>query len=320
MEELKIYFLGSGPIGIPVIEELRRNPAVKLLGIGTQPDRPAGRKRVLTPTAVGSWANMNGIDISKSASVNSEEFLGYLKDLNPDILLVVSFGQILKEPVLKLPAVACINVHASLLPLYRGASPIAKAIVNGDKKTGVAFMQMEKGLDTGPVYSIYERELDGTERADRLENELGEIAAGHIVEDLLKIKAGRLKSTAQDNELANYAAKTVKNDGLINWCEPAFKIDARMRAYCHWPGAFFHLGFKCGNSLEIKVTECRIINDMRGKPGEILKADKTAWVIACGEGAVELSRVVPQGKKEMSGPEFLRGLHDGPDMKVLCGS
>lgn len=321
MEPLKIYFLGSGPIGIPIIEELRRNPAVNLLGIGTQPDRPAGRKRILTPTVVGAWAEANGIKTSKSASVNSEEFLAYLQGLNPDILLVVSFGQILKEAVLKLPSVACVNVHASLLPRYRGASPITKAIVNGDKKTGVAFMQMEKGLDTGPVYSVYERELNGTERADTLEHELGVIAAEHIVDDLLKIKAGILKPVKQDNEHATYAAKIVKNDGLINWSEPASAINARLRAYCHWPGAFFHLGFKCGNSLEIKITECRIMTEIRGRPGEVLEADKNAWVIACGEGAVELSRVVPQGKKEMAGPEFLRGLHNGADgMKVLCGN
>jgi methionyl-tRNA formyltransferase len=182
-------------------------------------------------------------------------------------------------------------------------------------------MQMERGLDTGPVYSVYERELNGNERADRLEHELGELAAGHIAEDLLKIKEGILKPVVQDNLMATYAAKIVKTDGLVNWEGPASAIDAKKRAYCHWPGAFFHLGFKCGNSLEIKITECRIMTGPKGKPGEIIKADKNAWVIACGDGAVELSRVVPQGKKEMSGPEFLRGLHNGADgMKVICGN
>jgi methionyl-tRNA formyltransferase len=300
----KVYFLGSGDIAVAPLAKLYTSDKIELVGIGTQQDRPAGRKKQLTPTPVGAWAGDNNIEIDKPKSVNTEEFLNKLHDLNPDIIFVVSFGQILKKEILELPTIACVNLHASLLPLYRGASPIAASLLNGDKVTGVTFMKMDEGLDTGPEYCKLELET-GDMRADELEIALGEMSANHIECLLLKITAGELCEAWQDDSKATYAGKIKKSDGIIDWNEPAQKIVCKVRAYHPWPGASFTYQTP-KRPMKITITDAEAVEGS-DEPGKTIKADKTGWVIATSDKALSIKTLKPEGKGEMTSAEFVRG-------------
>ena len=304
-EKLKVYFLGAGDIAVPVLERIYGSDRIELVGIGTQPDRPAGRKKQLVPTPVGAWCAENGAECDKPVSVNDPEYLAHLKELAPDFILVVSFGQLLREEIIALPKISCVNIHASLLPQFRGASPIMAALLNRCEKTGVTFMQIDKGLDTGPVYTMFEHLISDTEKCDELERNLGELGAEHCVDVLYRIASGELKEVPQDDEKSSYTGKVKKSDGVIDWSLPAEDIIARVRAYYPWPGATFKIEKKKG-PVVIRITDAELV-DASGRPGEVLTADKKEWIISCGEKAVRINKLVPQGKKEMSGAEFLRG-------------
>lgn len=305
MSKPKVYFLGSGPIAVAPLKTLVDSKLINLVRAGTQMDRPAGRKRLMQPTPVGQWAVENDIDLDKPKSVNDEEFLKKLKDLKPDIIFVASFGQLLKNEILELPAIACVNLHASILPAYRGASPIVSAIIDGIAKTGITFMKMDKGLDTGPIYTIYELTINN-QRADELESELGRLAAEHVEEVLKKIASGELVPMQQEHEKASFASKVKKEDGILDWQEPAEIIARKIRAYYPWPGVSFFMKTK-KQPIRINIVNAEVLPNYKGKPGETLIADKNAWIIACEEGALSLKIVKPEGKGEMTGAEFVRG-------------
>jgi methionyl-tRNA formyltransferase len=304
--KLKVYFLGSGTISVPAMEALTKAENIELLGLGTQPDKPAGRKKLPASTPAGKWAEDNGWEIDKIPSVNADDFIQKLKTMNPDFLVVISFGQLLKPEILNLPSIACVNVHASLLPKYRGASPIVSAILNRDSETGVCFMKMDEGLDTGPVYSSIKYPLTGNENSDELEMALGNLAAEHIEEILTQINRKELKAIPQNNDRASYSGKIRKSNGELNWEEPADLIAAKVRAYTPWPGVSFDLTLP-SKKLRLRISKADYQKDMKGQPGKILVADKKNWIVACGSGALKLEKVVPQGKKEMGGADFLRG-------------
>ena len=303
---MKVYFLGSGDIAVAPLAKLYESSSINLVGIGTQKDMPAGRKRKLMPTPVGKWAIEHNVEIDKPESVNSIEFLTKLHSLDIDIIFVISFGQLLKAEILELPKVACVNLHASILPKYRGASPIISAIKDGEDMTGVAFMQMEKGLDTGPVYTIFEEEV-GDARADELEEKLAQLSALHIEEVLENIVSGKLIGSEQDDKFATYAEKIKKSDGIIDWNESAINIVNKVHAFYPWPGVSFSIPTK-KSIIRITITEAEVTtHDTNHQPGETVVADKKQWIIACGDGAIELKRVKPDGKAEMSGADFVRG-------------
>ena len=310
---LKIYMLGSGPIAVPVLEKLYQQAQAglfELLGVGTQPDRPAGRKRQLMPTPVGAFAAGKGIEIDKFDNLNSPEALARISALQPDFLLVVSYGQLLKKPLLELPRYGCVNIHASLLPRYRGASPIMHAIANGDEATGVCFMDMEIGLDSGKVYKTLTRKLDGSEYADALEIELGEMAAVETLETLQQIADGSLPGVPQDQSLVTMTTKIKKSDGYIDWKKSASVIEALVRACTPWPGAGLALELN-GEVKNLTVTRAKVVENFSNAPaGTIIKADRKGWVVACGEAALELLEVIPPGKKAMPGAGFLNGCRE----------
>ena len=308
--KIKLYFLGSGKIAVPIIKEIANSKRIDLVGIGTQPDQPSGRKKKLQPTPVGAWANEAGFAIDKPESVNSPEFMEKVEALSPDLILVVSYGQLLKEKILSLPKYGCINVHASLLPKYRGASPIAAAILNGDKTTGITIMGMEKGLDSGPIFTSLEHKLNDTENAANLELDLGFLAAKNIEDVLLKIYDKKLIPQTQDDSIATYAGKVKKQDGKIDWTFAANKIERMVRAYYPWPGAYFYL--LIGNvKKKIQITKASIYMENWSRHsynvGEMIKTDKKKWIIACGTGALEITKLTPEGKREMTGTDFLSG-------------
>ena len=305
--KLNVYFLGSGKIAVPVLEKLLQSSDINMCGIGTQLDRPAGRNRHLQPTPIGEYAEEHNLAIDKIENVNAEDFLKHLKKLNPDMVLVVSFGQLLKQDFLNLPPCGCVNIHASLLPRFRGASPIVAAIASRDNYTGVCFMKMERGLDTGGVFRRLVYPLNMSEYCSDLELALGKYAGDYVVETLLGIRSGLYVEVPQSRDGVSMTGKIRKEHGKINFNEPAALIEAKIRAFYPWPGAWFKLALPENKEYVITIIEARIMPEVSGVPGEILQADKKAVIIACGEGALELRMLLPQGKKSMSAAAFVNG-------------
>ena len=303
----KVYFLGSGAIAVPVLHELVSDTRISFVGAGTQIDRPAGRKGVLTPTPAGAFGDASGIAVERIADVNAPDYLAHLRSAEPDFVVVVSFGQLLKSELLGLPKYGCVNVHASLLPKYRGASPIVQSILNRDSSTGVALMQMEKGLDTGAVYAVWDRPLDGTEYADPLENDLGELAAANIVSALLDIVSGKLQAVPQDDSRATVCRKIKKEMGIIDWNKDAREIEAMIRAYTPWPGAVCMVKTPRGDT-KAAIIKAKVREDLSGVPGKSLDCGKKEIIVACGKYALQILEIAPSGSKAMPAAAFRNGL------------
>ena len=309
-DPLKIYFLGSGEIGVPVLQVLAKAPEIALVGVGSQPDRPGKRGSALIPTPVTAAAAELGFTADRPDSVNDPDYLAHLRELAPDMIVVIAYGQLLKAGVLALPRLGCVNVHASLLPKYRGASPIQSAILARESETGVCFMEMETGLDTGPVYACEKLPLDGTERADELEAALGRLAADAAVRVLTGIADGKLVKTPQDPAAATVCRKIRKEQSVMDFRRPAAELEAMIRAFRPWPGANFVLILP---DREVRITVCEAeIVPGNGKPGEILSCDRHGWTIMCRDAALELKTVSIPGKRTMPATGFLNGLRGAP--------
>jgi len=307
VNKLKIYFLGSGEIAVPVLRACSKAQTIDLVGVGTQPDRAAGRRGKLVATPVGRAAAEAGLLADKPESVNTPEFLEKLRSLAPDMVVVVSFGQLLREDLLSLPRLGCVNVHASLLPKYRGASPIVQAVLNRDASTGVCFMRMERGLDTGAVYRTLEYPLDGSEYADALELALGELAAAHAEEALTGIADGKYPPVVQDESRATKCGKIRKEDSWIDWRRSAEEIDAMVRAYHPWPGARSRMRRGAVEAV-LTLRRVEVRPDCLITPGEVSVPDRKTLLVGCGEGALKILEVTPENSKTMDAVSFLNGL------------
>ncbi len=308
-ERLKIYFLGSGDIAIPVLRRLATAAGIELVGVGTQIDRPAGRRQRPTPTPLGAAALELGLYPERIPDVNTPEFVHSLRERHPQILLVVSFGQLLKRELLELPGCICVNVHASLLPLYRGASPIEQCILNGDDRTGVCFMRMVAALDAGPVYAVFEQLLNHREFAGELEWQLGELAAEHAEEVLNGIASGALIACPQDESRRIICRKIRKPDGCVDWNYPARRIEAMVRAYTPWPGARCEAVTSRG-PCTLTLRRVAIIDGLDLAPGEVASARlPRRLIVGCGDRrALEILELAPAGSRTMNAAGFLNGL------------
>ena len=306
--KVKIFYLGSGAFSVPVLDALTRDDRIELLGIGTQIDKAAGRKRILTPTPLGKWCDDRNIPCMRVPSVNTPEFLEMMRGLAPDIIVVVSFGQLLKIDLLNIPKFGCFNVHASLLPAYRGASPIATAVLNGDAETGVAFMQMEKGLDTGPVYELHRMAMPEEITTGELEQQLAQLAGGKIGDCLIRVSEG-LTPVAQGTESVTVSVKIRKTDGAVDFREDAMVIARKVRAFYGWPSMTFRAALK-NRTINVKIMRAKGIScETQGQPGEFIAYTNNQMMIRCGNGALAIERVLPEGKKEMPVSDFLNGCH-----------
>jgi len=304
---LKIYFMGSGNIAVPVLETLAADTSgVELLGVATQPDRPAGRKCLPQPTPVGAAARALGLAVDKPERASDPGFVEKLARLEPDFVVVVAYGQLLKQELLDVPKCGCVNIHASLLPRYRGASPITAAIARREEVTGVTFMKMARRLDAGDIYKTFEYPLLGNERCDTLELALGDLAAEHVVATLSGIASGALKGREQDESLASMTRKIRKNDGRINWNWRAETVEAVTRAFYPWPGALMTLLFG-DREEQITVHSARVHSLVNAPAGSIVRADKNGFIVAAGKGAVELLEITPAGRKRMTAAAYLNG-------------
>ncbi|MCM8536102.1 MAG: methionyl-tRNA formyltransferase [Lentisphaeraceae bacterium] len=305
----KVFFLGSGDIAVPSLRALHENDAIELVGVGTQPDKKAGRGNKLTATPVGKAADDLSLAPWKIDNINQEKYVDRLKDLCPDFILVIAFGQLLKEVILNLPKLACVNVHASILPDYRGASPINSCLLNGDTVTGVSIMQMEKGLDTGPVYEIITQNISEDDNALTLKAKLAKLAGENIVSALDKISSGSVSAETQNHEKANHCSKIAKNDALISWDMSAQEINNRVKAYFPWPGTFtFFETNKGPRRLVVTKAALSDLTDKNEAPGTVLPGDKKKLFVKCGDDSVlELLQVKPEGKGIMNAADFLCG-------------
>lgn len=304
----RTVFMGSGAISTPVLQALLASPAVRLCGIVTQPDRPAGRRRRLAPTPVADYADSAHCSVIKSPDVNAPEFLAAMADRSPELIVVFSFGQILRSPLLDLPRFGCLNVHTSLLPRHRGASPVVAAILAGDRETGISFMAMDEGLDTGPVYESVRCGLDGSETAGSLESRLGQLAAAHVVRVVRAVCREGAQATCQSAEGVTIARKLSKKMARLRWSRPAAELERRVRAFQPWPKAWFEapVGRK---SKRIQVTGASVVTPPPSPvaPGTVVHAGEEGLVVACGQDCLRIERLIPEGRAEMTAAAFLRG-------------
>ncbi|MBQ9368172.1 MAG: methionyl-tRNA formyltransferase [Victivallales bacterium] len=321
--KVKVYFLGSGDISIPIMEALRNAPGLELMGVASQRKESKGPGPVRTiKSPLVKHCEKCGIPIERYPSVNKEEFHNVLRERGVELLVVASYGQILKPELLALPKYGCLNVHASLLPKYRGASPIVASLLNGDRVTGVSFMQMEAGLDTGPIYRMCELEILPDDNADTLEERLGKLAGESIEEVILEIVRQGLKPVPQCSEGSSYAKKICKEDGKLCWGKSAEEICNMLRAYTPWPCVSTTFPTTDGKGATVKITRAEVLpDDQVAAPGTILETktvteldenDKPVKikgiVIKCGTGRLFLKKILPNGRKEMDAWAYFPGM------------
>jgi methionyl-tRNA formyltransferase len=296
---MRIVFLGTGEIGLPTLHALL-NSEHDLAGVVTQPDKPVGREQRIEPTPIKKAVAGTTIPIVQPARIKDQSSVAEIRALKPDVIVVMAYGQILPRDVLNIPRVTCLNLHASLLPRWRGAAPIQAAIAAGDRETGITVMYMDEGLDTGDILLQRKIEIRPEETGGSLHDRLAQIAPEALVESLRLLVVGNAASIPQDNTQATYAPKLKREHGQINWSESAEAIERKIRAFNPWPGAFMKL-----NDENLKIFSASVIG-LEGEPGEILRNDND-FVIAAGKDAISLGEVQLEGKRRMSAAEFLRG-------------
>lgn len=293
--------MGTPLFAVPSLQALIETQDV--VGVVTQPDRPAGRGRQLKPSPVKVVAEEAGIPVYQPRSLRSEEAALPLREWEPDAIVVAAFGQILRPHVLELPPRGCINVHASLLPRWRGASPIQHAILAGDEQTGITLMQMDEGLDTGPMYVQETTPVAAADTSATVHDRLAVMGAEMVKQYLDDILHGRLQPQTQDDNLATYAPMIKKEAGRIDWQESAAAIDRRIRAMTPWPGAFSEWD---GRNLKIVAAHPLPTLSLDTEPGTVA-LHGGELVVQTGDGALALDQVQLAGKKALDAQAFVRG-------------
>ena len=311
--DMRIVFIGTGEIGVPTLRALL-NSGHEIAAVVTQPDKPVGREQHIEPPPVKkalsgnarspafaeAMAGKPGPPIFQPARIKNPEAVENIRRLTPDVIVVVAYGQILPRAVLEIPRLACLNLHASLLPRWRGAAPIQAAIAAGDGETGITVMYMDEGLDTGDILLQHNIEILPNDTGRSLHDRLAQIAPETLLESLRLLAAGNAPRIPQNNTHATHAPKLKREHGLIDWSESAQAIERKIRAYDPWPGAFMKVDHQ-----NLKIFSASVV-DLNGQPGEILRSDKDL-VMAAGKGALSLAEVQLEGKQRMSAAEFLRG-------------
>lgn len=296
---MRIVFIGAGDVGLPTLQALLKSEYV-VVGVVTQPDKPVGRAQLIEPPPIKKALARAKMPILQPPRIKERQAIEEIRALMPDVIVVAAYGQILPREVLEIPKIACLNLHASLLPRWRGAAPIQAAIVAGDPETGITVMYMTEGLDTGDILLQRRTEIRPDDTGGSLHDRLAQIGPEALLESLRLLAAGTAPRIPQDNTLATYASKLKREHGKIDWFEPTEVIARKIRAFNPWPGALMQIG---GQNL--KIFSARVV-DLSGQPGEIL-CRQGQLVIATGKGALLLEDVQLEGKRRMSAAEFLRG-------------
>ncbi|MCE9610830.1 MAG: methionyl-tRNA formyltransferase [Chthoniobacter sp.] len=303
---MRVVFMGTGEIGVPALRWLLGAPGWEVVAAVTQPDKPAGRKLELRASAIKQLALEHGVPILQPLKMRAPESLAEVVALRADVIVVMAYGQILPKAVLSAGRLACLNLHASLLPRWRGAAPIQAAIEAGDKTSGITVMHMAEGLDTGDILLAHVTPIRRRETGGSLHDRLGVIAAEALAEALPLVAAGRAPRVPQDETQANYAPKLGRENGAIDWSATPAEIDRRIRAMNPWPAAHTFLPTPDG-PRQLKVFSCIQHRREAGPAGGVLRADRRGILVAAGTGAVLLRDVQMEGKRRMSAGEFVRG-------------
>ncbi|BFU60620.1 MULTISPECIES: methionyl-tRNA formyltransferase [Rodentibacter] len=306
MKPLNIIFAGTPDFAAKHLQALLDSEH-KVIAVYTQPDKPAGRGKKLQVGPVKQLASVHNIPIYQPKSLRKEEAQAELKALNADVMVVVAYGLILPKVVLDTPRLGCLNVHGSILPRWRGAAPIQRAIWAGDKQTGVTIMQMDEGLDTGDMLHKVYCDILSQETSADLYQKLAEIAPPALIEVLNGLENGKFLAEKQDNSQSNYAEKLSKEEAKLNWSLSAAQLERNIRAFNPWPIAYFNTEDKDGNSQTLKVYQAEVLPHQDKPVGTILRADKSGIQIATAEGVLNLQQLQPAGKKPMSAQDLLNG-------------
>lgn len=296
---MNIVYMGTPDFAVPALEALACDPAHTVLAVFTQPDKPRGRKMILTPPDVKVCAQRLNIPVYQPASMRSDEAFEQLAALKPDVIVVAAYGQILPKSVLDLPVYGCVNIHGSLLPKYRGASPIQQAVLNGDRVTGVTTMLMDVGLDTGDILLTKETEIGENETSAELFDRLSVLGGELITETLDALESGTVTPRKQDEALATHTSKIDKSMSPVDFTATAQEVHNLIRGLYSWPMATMTVGGK-----RVKIHKARM-SDKSGRAGEILSVKPL--IIACSKGAVEILELQPEGKKKMTAEAFAAG-------------
>ena len=298
---MRIVFMGTPEFAVPCLQKLI-DCGHEVTGVFTQPDKPQGRKMILTPPPVKVLAENNGIKVYQPEKMRDGTALDMLREANPELVIVVAYGKILPKEILEFPQYGCINIHASLLPLLRGAAPIQWSIINGFAKTGVTSMQMDEGLDTGDMLIKGEIEIGENETAGELHDRLSVLGADILEETIEALLKGELSAEKQNHDEFTYAPMLSKELSPVDWNMSAAEIHNKIRGLSPWPSANTTLGGK-----KIKLHKTVLAAEKGSKPGEIIVADKRL-VVTCGDlNCIEILELQAEGKKSMNAADFLRG-------------
>lgn len=309
MGKLRVVFMGTPDFACPTLQMLI-DRGEDVIAVVTQPDRPKGRGQKTLPPPVKALAEKYGLPVLQPAKVRAPEFIETMMEMKPDVAVVVAFGQILPKALLEIPRFGCINVHASLLPRYRGAAPLNWCIINGETETGVTTMLMDVGLDTGAMLVKKATPIDPDEDTQSLHDRLSIIGAEALAETLELLLAGKLAPEKQDDSLSCYASMLKKEDGLIDWNRDAQIIKNKVRGMSPWPGAFTWLDGKLVKIYRVWTKEA--LPGGAGTPGTVLRADREGIVVACADGAVIIDELQLEGRKRLPAGEFLAGCKIAP--------
>ncbi len=309
MAGLRIIFMGTPDFACPILAKLIER-GDNILAVVTQPDRPKGRGQKLLPPPVKVIAEEQGIPVLQPPKVRAPEFIEQIRGLNPDLMVVVAFGQILPQGLLNIPKHGCINIHASLLPRYRGAAPINWCLVNGESETGITTMQMDAGLDTGDMLIKRVIAIGPEEDAQSLHDRLSILGAETLDETLERLVNGTLKPEKQDDTLSCYAPILKKEDGLIDWNKNPVQIKNLVRGLTPWPGAYTTISDKTLKLYKVSVA------DGSATPGEIISVGKSGITVACGSGSIRIEELQLEGRKRLTAADFLAGYHLDPGSRL----
>jgi len=308
MAPWRIIFMGTAELACASLRRLCRDPSFRVIAVVTQPDRPKGRQLKLQVSPVKAAALRENLAVLQPERARSEAFVAELKELRPDLIVVAAYGQILPPTVLEIPPLGCLNVHASLLPNYRGAAPIQWAILNDESETGVTIMKMNAGLDTGDVLAQAATPIAPEDDAPSLHDRLAGLGADLLVKTIPDYAAGKIIPQPQPVAGATYARKITREDGRLDWPQPARALWNRVRALKPWPATFTFLPTTHKSRL-LKIWSVEIESQLAGDPGKILRANQTGIVVGCGQQALRLLVLQREGGRRLTAQQFLAG-HD----------
>ncbi len=295
-----MIYMGSPDFAVLPLEKLVQ-AGHEIVAIFTQPDKPRNRGKQMQPTPVKAKGLELGLPVYAPAKINTPEQVELIRSLQPELIVVVAYGKILKEEIFSLPPYGTVNIHASLLPKYRGAAPIHWAVINGEKESGVTIMYIEKGLDSGDMLLWEACPIGPEEDTGSLHDRLSQMGADLMIKAVDQLAAGTVKPVPQDHTASTYAPLLTKELERIDWHMPAEKLHDLIRGLSPWPGAYTLYKGK-----RLKIYESRVVAE-KGEPGQLLHVEKDGFVVACGEGALHILSLQPEGKSRMTGEAFVRG-------------